>query len=305
MTSSPLVSVVIPAYLAARTIARAVQSVLTQTAQPQEILVIDDGSPDDLPAAVAIFGDRVTLIRKPNGGAASARNLGIERATGDFIAFLDADDYWEPKKLARQLDVLSAYPEVKVVGCRWFEELPGEARVLAPVRNDTFYGHVLRAAGADAFEVAMCMWTGSLMISRTALADNRFVSGLEPAEDRDLWIRLATKFPLFLLPEPLATYVQEPGSLSRSNVDRDCGNMLRVVGRYAELLGPRGVRTQEAIIFRRWAAGHLGEAHPRNALAPAWKRLKLQPLSAQAWWILLKSAAWTVVSGHSRTEEPQ
>jgi len=94
---------IIPYYRASRTIARAVESALGQTVRPHEILIIDDGSPDDAASATKQFGSSVTLIRKPNGGAASARNLGIEQAKGEWIAFLDADDYWEPSKLERQL----------------------------------------------------------------------------------------------------------------------------------------------------------------------------------------------------------
>lgn len=299
----PSVSVVIPAYRADRTIGRAVKSVLAQTEPSKEVLVIDDGSPDDLPAAIAAFGDRVTLIRQPNGGAASARNLGIERATGDFIAFLDADDYWEPEKLARQLDVLRAHPEIKVVGCRWFEEVPGKVRFLPPHRNDEFFGHVLHLTGADAFDVAMCMSTPTLMVSRDALADHRFISGLETAEDRDLWVRLAAEYPLYLLPEPLATVVLEPGSLSRGNADLDYANMLRVVRRNAEMLGPRGLRAREAIVFRQWAARHLGSGCPGAAMCPARERLKLEPFSPQAWWVVLKSIVWATASGPGPREE--
>ncbi len=89
-------SVVIPACRAAHTISRPVDSLLAQTRLPDEILVIDDGSPDDLEAALSRYGDRVTLIRKSNGGAASARNLGIERSRGELIAFLGADDSGNP-----------------------------------------------------------------------------------------------------------------------------------------------------------------------------------------------------------------
>src|SRR3984957_2684445 len=93
------VSVIIPYYRASQTIARAVESALGQTVRPYEILVVDDGSPDDARIATKEFGSSVTLFHKPNGGAASARNLGIEQAQGEWIAFLDAEDYWEPGKL--------------------------------------------------------------------------------------------------------------------------------------------------------------------------------------------------------------
>src|SRR4051794_23797374 len=125
MSSS--VSVVIPAFRAARTIGRAIDSVLAQTYPASELLVVDDGSPDDLAAAVEPYGDRVTFIRKPNGGAASARNLGVDRSQGDLVAFLDADDYWEPHNLARQVEILGQ-PDVGLPASRYFEQPPGTER---------------------------------------------------------------------------------------------------------------------------------------------------------------------------------
>jgi glycosyltransferase involved in cell wall biosynthesis len=287
------VSVVIPAYKAAGTIQRALASLLCQTRRPDEILVVDDGSPDDLAEAIRPYGDAVTLVRKPNGGAASARNAGIERATGDLIAFLDADDYWEPTKLARQLDVLSAHPEVGLVGTDLFVESPGQPRrrLERTKTESSLFGKVLRPVGPDAFRLACYTLTSTVLLRSEVLGTERFQTGLEPAEDRDLWVRIATKAPVFLLAEPLITYVQEPGSLSRSSLDRDCGNMLRVVRRHATLLGSWGLRKQEAIVFRRWAGGYMASGQPTAAVRPAWKRLRIEPWSIHAWWIMLKSLA--------------
>jgi glycosyltransferase involved in cell wall biosynthesis len=283
------VTVVIPAYQAAATIARPINSLLRQSRRPDEILVVDDGSPDDLRGAVEPFGNAVTLIRKPNGGAASARNLGIEHAAGDWIAFLDADDYWEPAKLETQLEIARTHPTANIIGSRWFDERPGFPREFVPSKDDACFGRLLSATGADAFRIAMNMWTSTLLVKREALTSQRFVPGLEPAEDRDLWVRLAARNSVFLHPEPLATYVQEPGSLSRSNVDRGCGNMLRVVHRHADILGARDVRRREADVYRRWAAGHLSSGNGVAALGPAGRRLVRDPLSLQAWWVVGKS----------------
>jgi glycosyltransferase involved in cell wall biosynthesis len=297
--SQARVTVVIPAYQASRTIARPLSSLLAQTRVPDEIIVVDDGSKDDLAAAIEPYAARAQLVRKTNGGAASARNLGIERASGEFIAFLDADDYWEPAKLQRQLEMFQKYPELGMVGCTWFEEPPGETRFQSQIGSGpgeaAYYGKTLRASGRMAFDVAMCMWTSTLLIRRNVLGAERFVSGLEPAEDRDLWLRLVPKTAVFLLPELLATYVLEPNSLSRASVDRDCGNMLRVVHRHAHLLGERGTREQEEIVYMRWAAGHLSRGNGGAAIAPAWMRLKKNPLSAQGWWVLGKSMAMSVL----------
>ena len=131
------VSVIIPAFRAARTIGAPLDSLLAQIRLPDEIFVIDDGSPDDLYSTLKGYGDRITLVRKPNGGAASARNLGIERSKGDLIAFLDADDYWESIKLERQLAIFRDHPEVGLVASRFFEQPPGRPRVGPPAEAES------------------------------------------------------------------------------------------------------------------------------------------------------------------------
>jgi glycosyltransferase involved in cell wall biosynthesis len=285
------VSVVIPYYRASQTITRAVESALGQTVRPHEILIVDDGCPEDAAGAIKQFNSSVTLIRKPNGGAASARNLGIEHARGEWIAFLDADDYWEPSKLEHQLAFSDG---VGLVGSRWYAEAPGKPRSVAKIGDPGFFGKTLKPRDSEAFHVAMNLWTGVLLVRRTALGEQRFVSGLEPAEDRDLWIRLVASTAVYLVPEPLATYVQWPGSLSNSDSDRDCVSMLKVVHRHAALLGESGVREQEAMIYRRWAGGHLARGKPRCAIGPAARRLGLQPASPQAWWIMCKTLAQSI-----------
>jgi glycosyltransferase involved in cell wall biosynthesis len=289
--SRETVSVVIPYYRASQTIARAVESALGQTVRPHEILIVDDGCPEDASGAIKQFDSSVTLIRKPNGGAASARNLGIEHAQGEWIAFLDADDYWEPSKLERQLAFSTG---VGLVGGRWYAEAPGKPRSVAKIGHPEFFGRMLRPRDSEAFHVAMNLWTSVLLVRRTALGEQRFVSGLEPAEDRDLWIRLVASTAVYLVPEPLATYVQLPGSLSNSDSDRDCVSMLKVVHRHAALLGASGVREQEAMIYRRWAGGHLARGKPRSAIGPAAQRLGLQPASPEAWWIMCKTLAQSI-----------
>jgi glycosyltransferase involved in cell wall biosynthesis len=287
---SPVVTTIIPAYKAAGTIARALDSVLAQSRPPEEILVVDDGSPDDLVGALRPYAERVTLLRKPNGGAASARNLGLDRARGELIAFLDADDYWEPHKLERQLASFHANPELGLSCSRWFTQVPGSPRVAPPTRADADFDRVLEAKGNTAFSVAMKMWTSTILVRRAVIGTRRFISGLEPAEDRDLWVRLVAAAPVYMTSEPLATYVQEAGSLCRTNPDRDYGNMVRVVRRHAGLLGKQGSRHWEADTFKKWAGRQLGVGQPHAAVVPAWNRLRRQPWSLEGWWVFLKSS---------------
>ena len=286
------VSVIIPYYRASQTIARAVESALGQTVLPLEILIVDDGSPENAAEATKQFGSSVTVIRKPNGGAASARNLGIEHAKGEWIAFLDADDYWEPAKLERQL---ASSEGVGLVGSGWYTQDPGKPRCMAKIEDPEFFGRMFRARSSEAFRVAMDLFTSVVLVRRNALGDQRFDSGLETAEDRDLWIRLVASTDVYLVPEPLATYVQLPGSLSNSDIDRDCRSMLKVVHRYAALLGARGVREQEKVVYRSWAGRHLAGGKPRSAIGPAARRLAIQPASPQAWWIMCKSLARSIL----------
>jgi glycosyltransferase involved in cell wall biosynthesis len=291
----PRVTVIIPAWRAARTIRRAVDSLLAQTRPPDEILVIDDGSPDDIAVSLKCFGERVTLLRQLNGGAASARNHGLERASGELLAFLDADDYWEPHKLERQLDVLERHPEVGLTAARNYDEHPGMPRIPPSQPAAAFFDRVVRATDSDVdvLDVARKAWTSTVVVRRAALGGRRFDLGLKTAEDVDLWIRVVLEQPVYLLSEPLATCVLEPGSLSRSDVAGDSRNMLAVVHRYAAALGPDRTRAWEALVYRDWAAGYLGQGEPRAALPPAWNRVARQPWSLEGLWILVKSACWS------------
>lgn len=98
----PTITVVIPAYNAAKYLGEALESVLTQTRRPDEIIVIDDGSTDDTTQVIERFGKAVVTIRQQNAGEGAARNAGIRAARGDYIAFLDADDVCAPERLDRQ-----------------------------------------------------------------------------------------------------------------------------------------------------------------------------------------------------------
>lgn len=115
------VSVIIPVFDAARTLARALDSVLAQEHRPLEIVIVDDGSSDASPAIAADYAQRhpdlVRVLRQDNAGPARARNRGIAEATGDLLAFNDADDVWLPGKLAAQVAIMAAEPDVDYTIC--------------------------------------------------------------------------------------------------------------------------------------------------------------------------------------------
>jgi glycosyltransferase involved in cell wall biosynthesis len=109
------VSVVIPAFEVARYVGEAIDSVLGQTRPPDELVVVDDGSGDATPEVIASYGERLAAIHQPHLGNAVASNRGVEATSGEYVAFLDADDIWASGKLALQLDVLERDPEADAV----------------------------------------------------------------------------------------------------------------------------------------------------------------------------------------------
>lgn len=136
MTPSPLrISCVIPVFNGADYLAESLESVLSQTHPPFEVIVVDDGSTDSTPAVAQAYGSRIRYVRQDNAGPAAARNRGVELSLGELVAFQDADDLWHPTKLARQVARFVARPELdlSVVHLQnfWEEELAEEARRFA------------------------------------------------------------------------------------------------------------------------------------------------------------------------------
>lgn len=124
---SPLVSVIIPVYNTAAFLATAVESVLAQTYQPLEIIVIDDGSTDESAQVARQFGDKVRYLHQLNQGPAAARNQGIALARGELLAFLDADDWWHPHKLQCQVAHFAQQPDLGYVLCHMRTQIEAAA----------------------------------------------------------------------------------------------------------------------------------------------------------------------------------
>jgi glycosyltransferase involved in cell wall biosynthesis len=114
-SSTPAISVIIPVYNAESFLAEAIESVLRQTLPPRQVIIVDDGSTDRSAAIARRYTPQIQLVRQPNAGGAAARNRGVALAQGEFLAFLDNDDYWAPEKLAWQIDAFQAAPALEAV----------------------------------------------------------------------------------------------------------------------------------------------------------------------------------------------
>lgn len=182
------VSVIIPTFNRAHLIGRAIDSVLVQTYQNLEIIVVDDGSTDNTREKLVAYGDKITYVYQKNAGAAAARNLGLATASGDFINFLDSDDWFFAEKLACQVAHMDTHPECDIVLCAWQDRWAETGEV----KNGE-----LTLQAADIVKAILLTGNYGLfpphiaLLRRECLAHaGGFDTSLNMREEQDLWLRL-------------------------------------------------------------------------------------------------------------------
>jgi glycosyltransferase involved in cell wall biosynthesis len=285
------ISVVVPAYQAEDTIARALSSIVRQSLRPDEIIVVNDGSTDGTLRVLQEWAGSVRVIHVENGGASRARNIGVAAASGDLVAFLDADDAWEPWALERRAAAFARHPDLAVVAgaWRWLSDGGTDNRATGGMHlRDDEWGRPLRGRGDAIFRYAFAMSTSTVLVRRDLLTMLRFDEDLITAEDRDLWIRLAADGLVWFDASVLAILTERPESVSERDIHRDCTNMLLVLQRYSGLVHARARRAFEARLYRQWAGRLLATGASAEALPFAWSGLVRAPWSPAAWWILAK-----------------
>ena len=217
----PKVSVIIPVYNRAELIAQAIASVLRQTFQDFELLAVDDGSRDNTWETLQRYGPPVWALRQEHRGVSAARNLAIQNASGEYLAFLDSDDLWLPQKLARQVQYLDQHPEVALAHCDgWVIE--GREVPAAPAALPTYYSNRPPPHGPEA--PARLMSTPiitSHLLARTEAVKRLggFAEDLTIHEDADLILRfLEAGETIGYLPEPLVIKRDLPDGLGRNQL---------------------------------------------------------------------------------------
>lgn len=202
-----LISVIIPLYNKAKYIGRTLASVLGQTWQDFEVIVVDDGSTDDGGAVVQACGDpRVRLIRQANQGPGAARNRGIRLSAGSYLTFLDADDEWLPGFLKRAVDVLSDTDECPVFVTNHFLG-EGADTYLEHHPNLPLRGHCALPTDAPPETVKACidLFAQGAAVVRREVTDHLggYCEGGTYGEDAYLWLRVLLNYPLCVCEEPL------------------------------------------------------------------------------------------------------
>ncbi len=187
MTLRPIFSIIIPAYNAADTITNTLNAVLAQTVKDFEIIIINDGSTDDTLSMIEPFlSDRIRVISTPNGGVSRARNLGINKAQGKYIALLDADDYWAPQHLEYAQHFLDVNPDIN-----WYANRI--SRVSKIPQNTQLGSDAANYTITNFFKDGYCIVHSSSVVFRrgTGESNNIFPEHLSMGEDMIAWARYA------------------------------------------------------------------------------------------------------------------
>lgn len=208
-------SVIIPLYNKAAYIAKAIKSVLAQTCDDYDLVIVDDGSKDDSAenAAKAIEGRRnCRLIRQENAGVSLARNNGAVASHGDYLCFLDADDWWEPSFLEGMSRLIEEYHEAGIYGTNYtiVNETKHKTRVAKIGVEEGFEKGYINYCQTYAKTMYMPLWTGAVCIPRSVFDEMQgFPKGIKLGEDFILWIHIAMKYKVAFLNKPLAFYNQD------------------------------------------------------------------------------------------------
>ena len=292
---TPTASVVIPAWQAAAFIGETLSSVASQTRADFEVLVIDDGSTDDLRSACSPFltDTRFQLHHFTNSGPTVARNRGIERARGRYVSFLDSDDLMEPTYLEEMVGALDRTPDAAVACCdaRMFGVPEREGRLLSEFEPMDAAPTLM-----NVLERRFLVYTGATMRTEAVRAVGGMKSEMPAAEDFDLWVRMLMAGNRFVfVNKPLARYRRRAGSLSNTPWKMHLGQAQA----YLRALGTLDHASPEAAVCRRKltqavglmefhegerallngdtgrAGVHLGRARRQGVLSRRWRALEL------------------------------
>jgi glycosyltransferase involved in cell wall biosynthesis len=275
------VDVIIPAFNAARYLAAAMESVVSQTFDDWQILLVDDGSTDNTAEVAAPFLDRfgpkIRYIKQNNRGLPAARNTAIRASTSEFLALLDADDVWMPCRLSESLKVLAERPKAGLT-YGLMTIIDPEGRALK-----TFEGNPRHTEGRIAPHIYMRkvdLPCPTITFRRKCVDEvGLFDETMHSTEDRDLWLRIALRYEVAFVPQILAFYRASPGSMS-TNSQRMLEAQLQFIRKHYGSEGcgllPRQISWARA--YKQRAEALKGQSQPGAALMNALRALALYPL---------------------------
>lgn len=211
----PFFSVIIPVYNKEKFIENTIKSVLQQSFLDFELILVNDGSTDESVTKIESFSDsRTTYYTKENGGASSARNFGLEKAKGNYITFLDADDYWYPDFLQEMASSIEEFPNHKIFSAAIEVE---SDKVVFPSQYS-----IKKSSEREIVDYFVASMKTTIICTSCAVFDKsvfekvgHFDTEIKSGQDTDMWIRMGLEFPIVFSWKILARYVYDPNSLSR------------------------------------------------------------------------------------------
>jgi len=214
-------SIIIPLYNKAPYVAKAIGSVLSQTFTDYELIIVDDGSKDDSYAvALNVIEGRGNchIYRQQNAGVSVARNIGAAFSHGDYLCFLDADDWWDKRFLEEMVQLIEEFPDAGIYGTSYIivNETKRKTRVSPIGVEQDFEKGYINYCQVYSKTLAMPLWTGAVCIPHDIFEEMKgFLQGIKLGEDFLLWIHIALKYKVAFLNKPLAYYNQDVDAVNR------------------------------------------------------------------------------------------
>ncbi len=274
----PLVSVVIPVFNAAKFLRETLESILCQTYRQIEIIAVNDGSTDSSTDILNEYAERVQCIHQANQGVAVARNVGVKKSLGSYVAFCDADDLWFPRKLEWQMEIVKRHPGVGVVG-GFMEEIDEQGRILESYqRHLDLYDKPMNLKQALLMEGNLISMSTSIISKGVFEGIGGFQHGRKDirAEDFDLWIRASEETEFYLPSQYMGQYRVLKNSRSHGSLRKEYGAQFQLLRIYRGEYSPEHYKIRKARIYAEWAESSFFEGE-RNAWKLQSKAIKLHP----------------------------
>ena len=288
------ISVIITTFNRAQFVKKAINSVLNQTYQDVEIIVVDDGSTDNTKSIVNSYGEQVRYIYQENKGAASARNAGIEKSKGEYITFLDSDDYYKKDNLLKKLSFLESNLQTRWLYSDWqYIDEKGEHLDKGSVRFDYFNKKLSGEIFEELFYKRNFIATDTVVVKRSVLEDVGFFDPTIPSqEEYDLWLRVSATYPVHYINEVLVIVTIHPDSLSTDFSKWAYGNAL-IIDKIEKIL-PDNFTVRKRIMDRMHADKYTFLARDfvqkgqfKKAMNAYWQSIKRLPLQKRIYWLLI------------------
>jgi glycosyltransferase involved in cell wall biosynthesis len=326
------VSVIIPSYNCGPYLSNAISSVLQQTYKNFEIIVVDDGSTDNTGNIIEPFVDRIKFIKQVNLGVSAARNTGLKEATGDLIAFLDADDTWFPDKIAVQLNIINKHPDIigifsdfalcdkdgKMIHKRfvtrnyhifnyykytWERIFPDHETVtfendLDGTAFSVFYGDIFKSLYIGNF-----INTSSIVLKHEVLKTvGYFTPERRTQEDYEYWLKIASKYSFAYVDTPLLCTRRRPNQLtSKSEIFDIINQSLSIIENIGlnniDRLGKDIVSRRLTDKYHKLALVHISRGNNKDARKYIRKSMKWNLFNYKSFFLLLLSFIPSTITG--------